>query len=284
MRLPAFATVAVMLAAFPRIAAADSNVDAASEPMPFVTLDRVGGDSAVGLEATYPAINDTNGDQHSTVVHFDLHAHYVDPGSHFGGYINVPVSYLGTPGVPSTTALGDIELGGVYALPTSMRELAVILHAGLDLPTGSKDNAIANLIAEGDTRPRDVDSGIPGFTLRLGVSPVVRSGALFARGDVDLDINLSNSAGDTAKPILTVSGGVGVQLASVVLTGELDVMHSFADTSGTREDSTIEQAALAVRFAAGAVQPYAAVVVPLDGNTRTFYDFAITAGVTAPLR
>lgn len=88
----ALATAAVLLAVSPRIAAADPGVDVASAPMPFVTLDRVAGDSAVGLEAIYPAINDTNGDQHSTVVHFDLHAHYVDPGSHFGGYINVPVS------------------------------------------------------------------------------------------------------------------------------------------------------------------------------------------------
>ena len=270
----------------PPLPPADAPGATASSPMPFVTLDRLAGDSSANVEVSYPSLKSVDGTDSGTALHFDLAGHYVDPVTHFGGYASVPVNYIGaSDGNASNTVLGDVEVGGIFAVPTTVRELGVILHAGLTLPTGSKDNAIDNTVAEIVTRPRDVINSIPGFSLRLGASPVIRSGLLIARADVGLDINLSNSSGDTIKPVLDLGVGVGVQLPAVAVTAEFNFVHVFSDsTDDSSDDSNIETAALAVRFTGGAVRPYAAIYIPLDSDSRDLYDFGITGGIAVQLR
>lgn len=262
--------------------------DPAELAAPFATLDHLDGASVVNLQLTYPATKSTTPFVDSnTILAFELDARYVDPASHIGGYLSVPLDYIGGSSTPigdtkSVTAFGGVELGALYALATSKPGLGVILHAGLVLPTASKDNALANIVALEIVRPRDLAQGVPGFSLRLGASPIIRHGAVFARGDLDLDVNLSNSAGDTAKPVLNIGGGVGVQTSAVALTAELGITHSFDDNAGSH--STRVDLALAVRLTQGTIHPYVALVLPLDSDSRNLADFAVTGGVAGSIR
>lgn len=257
---------------------------------PFATLDRLDGASVVNLQMTYPATKSSSpfiGS--STILGFEADARYVDPASHVGGYVSVPLDYIGGASTPigdtqSTTAFGGVELGALYARSSSTTGLGEILHVGLVLPTASKDDYLTNAIAIAATRPRDLVQAIPGASLRLGASPVYRRGQVFARGDVDLDINLSNRAGDTTRPVLTVAGGVGVQTSAVALTVEVNVTHPFDDNTSGNNKSTLFDLALSVRLTSGAVHPYVALVLPLDSDSRDAYDFAITGGLAAAIR
>lgn len=248
---------------------------------PFVTLDRASDGAMGGVEATYVDRKVTNGSgtDAPTEINTEVYGQYVDPTLHVGGYLALPVNYISIPGAPSTTAVADLELGAIYAAHVSS-DFGVVLHLGVALPTGSRDNALANLIVEGDARPRDILLAIPGVTARFGASPTYRSGRLFARLDAALDVNLSNRAGNTTDPIVAVAGGGGLLLDDyLALAAEVSVVHTF-DGSG----NTTEYGAVSVRGFAGPTSPYLAFTVPFDSGDRNEHDFALTVGVAYQYR
>src|SRR5215510_14724592 len=77
----------------------------------FVTIDREDAASRGGVEAAYVRLKD---DPNTTLLAFDAHAHYVDPGTGLGEYATIPAGYA-TGGGLSENAVGDGELGWVFA-------------------------------------------------------------------------------------------------------------------------------------------------------------------------
>lgn len=240
----------------------------------FVTMLRQDANSRAGADLTYFVLDS---DSDTTLLRFDLHGHYVDPASGAGVYAQVPIAYA-TGGGDSETALGGVELGGIYIPKLSSQDIGVVLRAGLTLPTASEDDAgLIGLIAT-FMRPIDVYGQFPkSSTLRLGVSPIIRSGQFFARADLGLDINVYVDEGDTLDPALVVDVGAGIDLGGAAITGEITTLAITGD-----DGESLTSAALSVR-GTGRVQPYGALLIPVDDDVSDTFDLGLLAGIEGRL-
>src|SRR5207253_3142541 len=173
--------------------------------------DRQDDSSRAGVEASYFEFRDSSSP--GTLMRFDLHGQYVDPSSGLGGYAQLPFSYA-SGGGQTNKGVGDADVGVIYVPKLDSATTKLVAHLGLTLPTGSQgDNGLANLFT-GLTRVDDLYLSLPkAITLRAGVSPVIRSGQLFARVDVGVDANLSVNGGSgsnrTADTIVHANAGLG---------------------------------------------------------------------------
>jgi hypothetical protein len=248
--------------------------DAAHAPG-FVTLLRQDATSRIGGDLTYHVLDNGND---VTLLRLDLHAHYVNPTSGFGGYAQLPVTFAFGNG-DSETGLGGAELGGIFIPKLSSPDIAVVLRAGLALPTVSDDDGgFINLLAT-YLRPTDLYAQLPqAATLRLSASPMFRSGNFFARIDAGLDYNVFIDQGDRVDPAFLLNLGAGVDLGSVALMGELSTLVTTADNS-----DSLTSAALSLRGHSGPVQPYAALLIPVDDDVSKVFDLGLLAGLESRL-
>jgi hypothetical protein len=286
MRTLAARSVLALLVAVPAVATADG----------FVTLDRQGPTSEAGVEASYVSLS---GNNPPTSLRFDVHGQYVgDIG--LGGYLTVPVAYLGSTDVtPSITTLGDIEVGGLYV--KRMGRIDTVLHVGLALPTQSNGihnatglpvplpdwTATANALT--GSRISDLYLSIPhGTSLRFGAAAIYRHDALLARVELGLDVNLSDDAGalgnTTSDTFVRLDAGIGGRFSDILIMGELanDFITGSQRFSGN--SSTLDQAALSARFMGGRVHPYLAFVFGLNDGVKNVADVAFTIGFDSLLR
>ena len=286
----------VMVVASARVAFAQEAVtvqDADPTKSPgFMTLDRQDGRSAAGVEAAYLFFSDT-GSTSVTPLRFDLYGRYIDPVSGFGGYAQLPVSYVsesaGGQSV-SVTGFGDLELGGIFVPKINSPGLGAILHAGLTLPTGSSamggsatsppgaEANIVTLIARVDDFFQFVPKGV---SLRLGGSPVYRSGQFFARADFGIDLNLSHEGNGTVDSFMHVNVAGGLDLGDAAVTLEIVNVYDTKSMSGDFGSNWINEGAATVRFMAGKIQPYGGYVFPMDHDSYQLlgkFDGAITVG------
>jgi hypothetical protein len=246
----------------------------------FITLDRQDGSSFGGGELSYFFLDADN----ATALRFDLHGQYVDPASGFGGYLAVPIGHFSVDDPLfdiDATGVGNISLGGIYVPRMRSRDFGMIVHAGLTAPTAS-DNAEDSLavLATGSARLADYYLGIPeGVVMRFGVSPLFRSGQVFARIDAGADIVLS-AAGTDPDPLLRLDAGIGIDLGSAALTGEL--ANIFYTGEGS-DDDALTTLAIGFRGYAGTVAPYAALVFPLDDEFDGI-DAIVTVGLDVMVR
>jgi len=248
---------------------------ASAGPDHFVTIDRVDDSSRGGLEVSDQL--DTND---ATFFRVDAHGQYVDPASGLGGYVTVPLGH-GSGNGESYTSLGDLEAGILYSPRLSSPDLKLILHAGLTLPTApSDDNHVLTNVYTVGPRLTDFYLAVPeAWSIRAGVSPLVRSGQLFARADVGFDVNVANGAQGNVESMFRFNAGAGVDLGDAAVMAELTNLH--ANGSG---GAWIETGALTLRGEVGTVQPYAALVVGLDDDAREIIHEAITIGIDGRLR
>jgi hypothetical protein len=253
--------------------AQDAAPDASHSPG-FVTIERFDSVSRAGLDVSYVNVNTS---QDVTLLASNLHGQYITP-SGAGGYLQLPVSYATGSGIGTTdsvTALGDLELGGIYVTPIGRHKLA--LHAGLTLPTASDDldkyaTSIIGLIG---SRLTDFYDALPkGTSIRLGASPLIRSGQLFARIDFGIDANLDNSGSSSFDSFLHFNGGLGFDLGTAAIMGEITNLYSTSNNGGW-----LNTVALSARFKAGDISPYAALIIPLDDDTQQFVDLSFTGGL-----
>ena len=265
MRLTLLASIALPLAAAPAAAAPG-----------FLTLDRQDEESRFGGELSYLILDDSID---ATALRIDLHGQYVT-SSGMGFYGMFPISYLSGEG-ESFTGVGNLEVGGLYLPRMANPSFKLAIKAGLTLPTAPDDNdAFANLATIG-ARPNDLALVIPkGLSLRIGASPMLRSGQFFGRLDGGIDINLDAAGDNTVDPLIHLNVGVGFDFGSASITGELVNVFS---TDDDISDDSVNVIALGVRGVAGSVRPYAGVSVPLD-NDDFASDAAITAGIDGVLR
>ena len=248
---------------------------ASAGPDHFVTIDRMDDSSRAGVDVAVQV--DT---PDATFLRLDAHGQYVDPASGLGGYLTAPIGHAAGGG-ESYTSLGDVEAGVLYSPRLSNPDLKVVLHGGLTLPTAPSDNdhLLTNVYTVGP-RLTDFYLVVPeGWSLRLGVSPIVRSGALFARADVGLDVNLHAAQGENVDSVVRVDAGAGIDLGDAALMAELTNIHVNGDGG-----DWLDTGALTLRGEVGTVQPYAAFVVGLDDDARDLIHEAITVGIDGRLR
>jgi hypothetical protein len=269
--------------------------DAAPAPA-FVTLDRGDATSRVGIEASYEFANTssivTDGAS-ATVLRFEAHGQYVDPGLHVGGYAMIPISYLNESEggqSQSATGVGDAEIGGLYVPHVPVDNFGLVLRAGITLPTGStSDNgSVANIFGS-VSRLTDFYLADPkGTSLRLAVSPLWHAGIAFARADIGIDINLANGEAMTSDKLVRLNAAVGFDLGQVSVSLELvnlyDIPQATDETGADFGSQWINEGAIAGRFRSGIFEPYAAVVFPLDHDSHQFVDASLTVGLDVRLR
>ncbi len=265
----------------PAVALAQPAPDAATSPG-FVQIDRYDATSVVGGDFTYVSLDE--GDD-VTLLRFQFGGRFVDPVSRFGGYVNLPISYASA-NDQSFTGIGNLEVGGLMLPRLGDGSTRLALHAGITLPTGSDgDDSAANL-ASALARPQDIVLAFPGATtIRVGASPMFRNGNVFGRLDVGLDVNLDvKNSSEEVDPIMHINAGVGVDLGTVALMGELSNVYVFSDDDGdSLGDKMINVFAISARMHSGRAMPYVSLVVPLDDDSTEAINFGLTLGIEARL-
>lgn len=269
-------TVAGLLA--PGVAAADRVFDPLS-------MDRHTPTSTVGVDFGYEQWDEPPGYDHLTVFGLTVGGHYMTPGG-FGGYLAVPLSYVSYDfGVgpvrfeDSELALGNIEAGFQYA-KWLRPDTAMVFHVGLALPTADDDGAGAAQYYASVPRYGDLVQRLPNSTwLRVGLSPMGRSGKVFWRADIGLDLAIDDendtNVGDLA-PIFRVNIGGGVDLGGAQLLGEL--VTNVIDSNGG--DDTASTLTIGARFKSGNLRPGVGLLLPIgfenaNGQNQEYLDFAL---------
>lgn len=251
------------------------------EPLPsaapgFSLIERFDRISRAGGDFTYYFLGGNSSD--ASIVRLDVHAHYVKADTGWGGYLQLPVVIV--TGDSSEAGIGNVELGGIYLPKLSTSGVELVLHAGLTLPTADDGvDALAVLVA-GRLRPTDLYATLPrSSTLRLGVSPLFRTGKVFARLDLGMDLNLYATADNEHAPAFHLNlGGGAIIGAGVAIMAELSML----TISGDNGDS-FAVAAVSVRGDMPGVQPYAALLLPLEDDVSDFIDLGLMAGLEAKL-
>lgn len=260
-------TLAVLLA--PSVSAADTVFDPLS-------MDRHTPTTTVGIDFGYEQWDEPPGVNDLTIFGLTIGGHYMS-ASGLGGYLAVPLSYVNIDSLlfdDSELALGNIEAGVAYAKWFGS-STAIVFHGGLALPTADDDGAGALQVYASVPRYGDLVQRVPDATwLRLGVSPQGRSGNLFWRADVGLDLAIDddNNAGDIA-PILRLNVGGGVDLGKAQLLAEL--VTNVIDSDGG--DDTASTLTIGARFASGNLRPGVGLLFPLgfDDQQLEYLDFAL---------
>jgi len=274
------AVAGVVLSSASALADDETPKDAVHSPG-FVMIDRFDAASRVGADITYLFLD--GGNDGTTILRFNLAGRYVDPKKHLGGYVQVPFVH-GSGNGASNNALGDLEVG-FLAMPNLGSNLGMVLRAGITAPTADNapGDAVFNVVTS-VVRLSDLYQALPrGITARLGVSPVYRSGNVFARVDVGLDLNLyekiDGADSDTADALIRIDAAVGVDLGSLALGLELAnayLNNSNLDGIGNK---MINVAAVSARARLAAVHPYGGLIIPLDDDSTQIINAAVTVGV-----
>lgn len=248
------------------------DTDAPSTPH-FVTFDRVGDDSALNMSLSYASFDGEGTDFNARL---DLHGRYMSPMG-VGGYLNFPLSLIDFDD-QREFALGNLELGGLYALNTPASQ--IILRGGLVLPTADEEDAYINIMT-GLGRFSDYITAIPETTvLRLSGSLTHHMRDVFLRADVGLDVPVDSAREEQLDPFVRLDLGVGLHTSSVTLTAEFAIVGT---TESNEDNRFISNIAFAVNGRSASIQPYAAFVVPLEDEFSDVIDFVVIAGVQAPL-
>jgi hypothetical protein len=267
-----------VLAGLPGLAAAQS-ADPVFDPL---TMDRLTPLSTLAVDLGYEVFDEPDGSDYD-VLSLNLAGHFVGRQG-LGGYVTIPLSYLNVDlNTPignfndSDLVLGNIEAGGL--LTKYFGNIALLFHAGIALPTASDEDGVAGLQPYASyTRFGDLVQRIPDSTwLRLGMSPMGRTGILFWRADVGIDLALDDDSTAEISPVLRLNVGGGVDLGSAVLIAEL--VNVITDPEDNRDDSAATFS-LGARFQSGNLRPGVALVLPVDfDDDFVDFDFALVGSL-----
>ncbi len=259
-----------------------------------VTMDRFDGQSKLGAEFAYPLLH---GMGKSSIYRLELHGEYVTLDG-LGIYAQIPFAILhvdGSPNVDPVTAagLGNLEVGALYAIrDTGIKDLGLVAHIGVMAPTANKRaDPVTATGPEGDTANRlgaatrwtDLVAAVPrGFVLRAALSGLYRSGHLFGRVDLGVDVEVDEDNGmafgkGTADPFIRFNFGGGYDGGSWSIAAESVNLISTNTTAGI--PNAFNTLAISGRLKHGATDPYVALTFPLDEETGNTIDAAFTLGV-----
>jgi hypothetical protein len=261
----------------PAVAPAAPGADDPTTHPGFVVIDQTDASSAAGAQLSYISI-ESHGADVPTLLRFTAHARYVDRASGFGAYARMPFTYAsGSGGSNSVTDVGNLELGGIFSPRLGMPGVGVILRAGVTLPVGESAEAAAIGSAASLLAMQDLYNSLPrATTLKFGVSPVFRSGPVFARVDLGLDWNLDARNAVVGKALhFDFALGVDVGPGAVMLESENATLFDQGTSNGS---TTIDGFAVSARLNARPIAPYIAWVLPIDQDIKDIFNFMITAG------
>jgi hypothetical protein len=242
------------------------------------TLDRGDGISKFGVDGAFSSIDTPFYD---AALRFEAYGQYVTD-SGFGFYGAFPLSHsFGdppdvTPPLPQpTTAIGNLELGGLYVI-TKNPTLSWVFRLGVALPTASDDfdGAVTNAFA---TWPRLTDYALAvpnAWYVRFGVSPLIHVNNVFLR--VDLGFDIGSDDDDAADELLRFNLGGGIDLGVVALSLELANLYDLDDFDDNND--WVHTLAFTVRFMGERLQPFLSLGAPID-DSRDAIPFFFAAGI-----
>lgn len=246
----------------------------------FVAIDRLDASSRAGIDLTYLGPHDDNFTERLSLFRATAHARYVDKASGLGGYVRMPFAYAST-SEGTTTDFGDIEVGGIFAPKLRLPSVGVVLHAGVTLPTGeSGDRETTVGLAESLIALPDFYNSLPrSTTIKLGASPMIRMGTMFARIDLGLDLN-AGAKNRTIGTGIHYNVGIGTEIgrAAVMLESEnLSVLDQHVTNGGVYRGAMLNAFAVSARVNSTTVLPYFAVIMPVEDDIK-LVDIAVTVG------
>ena len=260
---------------------------AAAQPMvgwtdapTFMTMDRQDGRSLAGVQLGWTFFDDDEVVDLVDVstLRIDLYGQFVS-ASGLGGYGIVPISMAFYDGADDDTAIGNVEGGVLYVIPSG--NVDFVLKGGITLPTADDDlnGFIANALAS-FPRLTDLAHAAPEtLWLRLGGSPIFRSGQLVFRVDAGIDIAVSSDGDDEPDPVLRLNAGGGIDTGTFAILGELVNTGNLEFGPGEADEEWLHTLAVSGRFRAGTVEPGIAIGFPLDDEINDAIDFFISAGL-----
>jgi len=243
----------------------------ADERGSYVTLDRTGSDNVVGLAVSAHFINETGAPD--VAIRENLFGRYVD-SSGFGAYGQFSVAHAFGNG-NSESAVGDLELGGLYVAKLDAFDLVGRLGVGLPTASSSLTGLVTNFVGSLD-RVEDY-ALIAAHTLWLRPGLALRFGdrSFFAQLDGGIDVPIKTEDGGATDPVFRASAGVGTNQGPIALTGE--VANFVVSSNGTFHYHSF---AASARYAAGPLQPFVAYALTLaydDSDHMTVH--SLTAGL-----
>lgn len=251
-----------------------------------ISMDRHTPVSSLSFDLGYE-VWDTPGNTDLSVAGITFGGQFVGRGG-VGGYATLPLSYISEDGDifgqnihDSDLLLGNIEGGAVFTKWFSP-DTSLVGHIGIALPTADDGSTLsglqdlANSPRYADFVLRDINS----TWLRLGISPMGRSGQFLWRADLGLDLAINDDNPDAFQfsPALHLSVGGGVDLGTATLLAEL-VNLVIDNPQGDDSSSTLS---LGARFSSGKLAPGIAIILPIGfDNSIIDMQFAIAASLTA---
>ncbi|HKA91716.1 MAG TPA: hypothetical protein VKE22_28830 [Haliangiales bacterium] len=241
---------------------------AADERGTYVTMDRIGTDSDVGIDVAALLYNSGGPD---FGLRENVHARYVDP-SGFGVFGQFSIGHVFGNG-QSETAATNPEIGGLYILKLEGADVG--FRFGLGFPTAPKtlNGAVTNVLTS-IVRLEDVALiGPDALWLRPGVTVRAGSREVFAQLDLGIDIPLKTGDAGTKKVQLHGNVGVGTRQGPVALTAELATYG--VDNNGLE---FLHNLGASLRYVDGNVHPFISYVLPFKFGDK-IPAHAIVAGV-----
>ncbi len=224
----------------------------------FTAMDRADKTSRVSVRVDFSDYDEVD----SLFLRPEIYGQYVFK-SGFGLYASLPLQ--SSIGDQDTLVTGNIEFGGL--LVAQIEKSTFIFRLGLMLPTAPEGDE-EQLTAYGNAYARltDVAQAMPRTkALRLAMSPIARTGIVFFRADLGLDVLMPK--GQEAEMLLRGNLGVGLDFGEVEATAEVINVESNSLTPG------VSGAVHAMSFSLHYGPVYASLLRPMD------YDDPIVFGV-----
>jgi len=142
-----------------------------------------------------------------TLLALALHGQYI-ARSGLGGYLSLPLAYAAADG-ESEAFLGNLELGGLYAIRSGIVE--AYARGGLALDTSSGEDLDQDMVPISNIVPRPADaipSGLGTSFLRTGGGLRLTSGAVVFGGSAGVDVPLGRDYMDGK--VLHLTGSLGI--------------------------------------------------------------------------
>lgn len=188
----------------------------------------------------------------------------------WGLYSALPITTT-IKGEPDTTAVGNLEVGGVHRMDVS-GPVSLVSHVGLVFPVASSSGDDVVVGTAGGLQ-RIGDRAVAAFpdlwALRVATSPRLELGPFFGQADIGFDFLFPEGEDEVG---LRTSVGLGAHVFVATLTGE--IANAGFVTEGDSFDQTLS---LGLALNAVVLSPHVIFTTPLDGDAGD--DYAITFGV-----
>ncbi len=246
------------------------------------TLDRGDGITRLGVDFGLSLLDHPPA-AYDAALRIEPYAQYVT-NSGLGFYGAIPITRsFGEDGAPqpeAATALGNLELGGLYV--TSGETTSWVVRCGVALPTASDDrDAVATNFAAAFPRLTDLALIQPNAAyVRLGVSPLLHKNHFFLQADLGIDLGIeSGDDGDDVDHLLRLNLGAGYDFGKLALGLELVNLGTFDEVDGN--EKFLHTLAVTLRFMGKALQPALSVGAPLDASAGDQVQLFLALGIQA---